>query len=371
MIRSTRERGGQHRRTLAVAARVALPLAGLLSACRGAAPAATDSAIPVLVRPVSSLNRSDVVIVSGDIGTSRMENVGFQVAGRVVRVFPQEGQVVQAGEVIAQLDTTEYQMALNAALAQAREAEDQYHRAQQMHDQKGIPAADFVKVESGYQQAQAQLAMMRKHLADTRLVAPLAGSVARRGIEVGETAAPGYPVFTIVATNPAEVRVGVPEADIGRIRIGQTVEIRVPALNGRRFQGQVKVIGVAADPISRTYSVKIDVANAQQVLRPGMIAEARIQQDNRVNAITVPANAIVPDADGVTQVFVYRPSEKRVYARRVVVGTAYGAEVEVTSGLTSADTVVIGGQNRVREGSRVEVTSPTAGGVSTGGQSTP
>jgi membrane fusion protein, multidrug efflux system len=94
-------------------------------------------------------------------------------------------------------------------------------------------------------------------------------------------------------------------------------------------------------------------------LRPGMIAEARIQQDSRTNALTIPANSVVRDADGATQVFVYSAKDQKVYARRVTVGSAYGKEVEVTSGLTAAETIVVGGQHRVREGSKVEVSAAT------------
>ena len=104
-------------------------------------------------------------------------------------------------------------------------------------------------------------------------------------------------------------------------------------------------------------AVKITVPNGRRLLRPGMIAEARIQQDGQVSAITIPASAIVRDADGATQVFAYNPADKRVYARRITVGTVYGKEVEVLAGLTSKEMIVVGGQHRIREGSKVEATT--------------
>ena len=332
---------------------------------QGAKPSSTVEAIPVLVRQVSALNRSNVVVVSGDVEASRMGNVGFQVPGRVVHVWPEEGDIVQAGEPLAQLDTTEYVLQLSMASAQTRQAEDQFRRLQQMNQQQGIPPADFVKIETGLQQAQAQQALVRKHLTDARLVAPISGAIARRGIEVGEQAAPGMPVFTIITTDPIQVRVGVPESEIGRIRVGQSAEVRVPALPNHRFEGRVKLISAAADPMSRTYNVKISMANPGRVLRPGMIAEARIQQDSRTNALTIPANSVVRDADGATQVFVYSAKDQKVYARRVTVGSAYGKEVEVTSGLTAAEMIVVGGQHRVREGSKVEVSAATTAAATT------
>jgi membrane fusion protein (multidrug efflux system) len=326
-----------------------------LYACSKPQPVA--EVLPVLVRQVSGVNRSDLVVVSGDVEASRSGNLGFQIPGRVVHVWPEEGEFVQAGQPLAQLDTTEYALQLVMASATARQAEDQFKRLQQMYDKQGIPPADFVKMETGLQQARAQMALVRHNLANTRLVAPLGGAVARRGIEVGEMAAPGMPVFTIIATDPVQIRAGVPEAEVGRIRVGQKAEIRVPAIPNQKFYGNVKLIGVAADPMSRTYTVKITVPNGRRLLRPGMIAEARIQQDSQVSAITIPASAIVRDADGATQVFAYNPADKRVYARRITVGTVYGKEVEVLAGLTSKEMIVVGGQHRIREGSKVEATT--------------
>jgi RND family efflux transporter MFP subunit len=286
-------------------------------------------------------------------------------------VWPEEGDFVQAGQPLAQLDTTQYRLQLAMATAAVRGAEDQYKRLQQMNQAQGIAPADFVKIETGLEQARTQQAIVRDNLANTRLIAPISGTVARRGIEVGEQAAPGMPIFTIIATDPIQVRAGVPEAEIGRIRLGQTVEIRVPALPNNKFSGQVKLIGVAADPTSRTYMVKITVANSRKLLRPGMIAEARIKQDSQIVALTVPATAIVRDADGATQVFIYNPADKKVFARRITVGTVYGKEVEVTSGLSGKDMVVVGGQHRIREGSTVEATTNTETAIAVEPRKTP
>jgi membrane fusion protein, multidrug efflux system len=347
---------------------VAILAASLLG---GKKPEAIAQTIPVLVRLASTVDRSDVIVVSGDVEASRSGNVGFQVPGRVTQVWPEEGQVVQAGQPLAQLDTTQYHLQLVMATAATRQAEDQFKRLQQMYDQQGVPPADFVKIETGVAQARAQQSLIRQSLSDTRLVAPISGAIARRGIEVGEQAAPGMPVFTIIATDPVQVRAGIPEAEIGRIRVGQTAEIRIPALPTKKFEGRVKLVGVAADPSSRTYNVKITVPNPGHLLRPGMIAEARIRQEGRVSTITIPASAVVRDGEGATQVFVYRPADKRVYARRVTVGSVYGKEVEVTAGLTANDQIVVGGQHRVREGSQVEAQTAKASDIAVDSRAKP
>jgi len=115
----------------------------------------------------------------------------------------------------------------------------------------------------------------------------------------------------------------------------------------------VTMIGVSADPASRTYPVKLALPNPGRALLPGMIAEARISGARMTRALTVPGDAIVHDAEGATRVFVYSPAERRVYGRRVTVGAPIDREVEVRDGLTLDDLVVIAGQQRVRDGARV------------------
>src|SRR5690606_16476297 len=121
----------------------------------------------------------------------------------------------------------------------------------------------------------------------------------------------------------------------------QRATVTIPSLGDAVVQGRVSVVGIAADPASRTYSVKIEVRNSDRRIRPGMIAEVRVENDAMITALTLPAEAIVRDADGVTRVFVYDEGESRVHARRVEVGSAYGTEVEIRSGLEGGELVVV------------------------------
>jgi len=117
------------------------------------------------------------------------------------------------------------------------------------------------------------------------------------------------------------------------------------------------LINVAADPATRTYMARIRVANPKHVLKVGMIAEARIKSDSEREAMTLAGESVVRDAQGATMVFVYYPDQKRVYAKRVATGTVYGRAIEIRSGLTGDEQIVVAGQERLRDGLAV-----TAGG---------
>ncbi len=379
----------------------------LLTSCAHETHAAGDQAVPVQVRTPAVVERAESVSASGSVEGSETADVAFQVGGRVVRVLVEEGQHVSKGQLLAEIDPTDYRNAFNAAVAQkeaaaavAQKADagprkqeleqarieynrwaDEYKRMKFLVERKSLPPNDFQKVEAAYNAAKeryemaeegtrqedratataqahgadAQASEEQKRLNDTRLVAPISGSIGMRRVDPGQTVAAGIPVFSIVELNPVKVRVGVPEADIGRVHQGAAAEVSVPSLDGRRFAGKVAIIGVAAEPASRTYTVKILVPNPGPVLLSGMVAEARIFGPAKIKSLTIPGEAIVPDPEGAPNVYVYFPDRRRVYARRVQLGIPIGSEVEVRSGLHGGEQIVVAGQQKVREGSVVEI----------------
>jgi membrane fusion protein (multidrug efflux system) len=270
---------------------------------------------------------------------------------------------------------------LEQARAAWEQADDEYRRMKTLYERKSLAPNDFKKIEAHWRvtaqkyeeakegarkediaaaqakagQAAAAAKLQQKRLADTKLASPISGVVARRLAEPGEMIAAGMPVIAVMDLNPVRVQVGVPETEIARVRVGQKASVRIPSMGGREFEGKVELTGFAADPQSRTFPVRLLVPNPGLVLRAGMIAEAEIESDARVKAMTVPGEAVVRDAQGATLVYVHYPERQRVFERRVEVGAARGTEVEITSGLTATDQVVIAGQGQVREGSLVRI----------------
>ena len=364
--------------------------------------------MPVQVRAPAIVDRAESVSASGSVEGSETADVAFQVNGRVASVLVEEGQHVTKGQLLAELEPTDYRNAFNGAAAQKEAAlavaekaeaglrkqeleqaridferwEDEYKRMKFLVERKSLPPNDFQKIEAAYNASRERYQMAQegtrkedrasataqahaadalaseeqKRLNDTRLLAPVSGNIAMRRVDPGQTIAAGMPVFSIVELNPAKVRVGVPEAEIGKVNQGAAAEVSLPSLGGRRFTGKVAIIGVAAEPASRTYTVKILVPNPGPVLLAGMVAEARIIGPAKVRSLTIPAEAVVPDPQGAPNVYVYSPDRKRVFARRVEVGSPAGDEVEIRSGLRAGEQVVVAGQQKVRDGSLVEVT---------------
>jgi RND family efflux transporter MFP subunit len=314
------------------------------------------TATAVRVRAALAVERPAVVNASGTVDANMTADVAFQVSGRIVRVAVEEGQAVKAGQLLAAIDPTDYQLSMQQATASAEQSKAEFERMRDLFQRGSLAPNDFQKFEAATKVAAANAALAAERLGHTRLVAPISGVIARRAIDLGEMAAPGNPVFTIVAVDPVTIRVGIPESQIGLIRRNASARIVVAAMAGQPFAARVTTIGVSADPASRTYPVKIDIPNPGRALLPGMIAEAQINGNRMTRALTIPGEAVVRDAEGATLVFVYFPAEQRVYSRRVTVGAPIDREIEITGGIGPNELVVIAGQERIRDGATVAAT---------------
>lgn len=330
---------------------------------------------PVQVRTPLKVERPETVEVSGSVSSpDAPADVPFLVNGRVVRVAVHEGDFVRKGQMLAALDPTDYSLGVNAAEAQTaaakvaqERAEDEYQRMKRLFESKSLPPNDFHKFEAASKASQEQLnqavasaKLARKHLSDATLRAPVDGYISRRGVEPGNMASAGVPAFQIVTLDPVEVVVGVPETGIHLVRVGQPVQVHIPALPGESFSGMIREINVAADAATRTYTTRVRVPNPLHHLRVGMIAEAEIRSNQVVKAMTVPASAILRDPQGASLVFVYYPEQKRVFSKHVEVGRAMGEEVEIRSGVQADEQVVTGGQQTLRDGIAVEAVAASS-----------
>ncbi len=338
-----------------------------LQACasNSTAEQAVSMPIPVKIGKALPVDGHEEVAVSGTIASpAAPSDVSFLVSGKVIQVGPREGDHVRKGQLLATIDQTDYQLALTTAEKQTEmariafeRAEDEHRRMKILFDSKSLAPNDYEKYKSAYEstkqqheQAVASERISRKRLSDAELRSPIDGFISRRSIEPGQMASAGQTVFEIVKLDTVEVSVGVPETDVHLVRVRQQAAITLPALPGDSFTGVVRLVNVSADPATRTFKTRISIPNSKHTLRIGMVAEARIRGDKVVKMLTVPVDAIVRDAQGATMVYVYYPDQQRVYAKRVEIGAPCERDLDVKSGLTGTELIVLAGQTRLRDG---------------------
>lgn len=298
--------------------------------------------------------------VSGEqySGTVEAENgtpLSFAVAGTVQAVHVKMGQRVKAGQLIATLNPATAQSAYDATRAALDQAEDALRRMKELHDKGSLPAIKWVEVQSQVEQARSAEQIAAKNLRDCRLLAPAGGVIAEKSIETGQNVVPGVAVAQLVSTAQLKVKIAVPETEIAGVSVGQQATVAVPALGGQTFVGRVTEKGVVAQPLSRSYDVKVRVEGQGSELMPGMVTEVNLLPEGADTVQTVlPARIVQLDEHNRT--FVWTVVHGKAHRTFVRTGT-YGAggDVEVLSGLKAGDTVILDGTQKVCEGTEVSL----------------
>jgi len=211
-----------------------------------------------------------------------------------------------------------------------------------------------VEMESNLQQAQSSLSLAKNNLNKCNLYAPESGVIGKRNIEpgmnsLGNVNAP----IELVKINTVYVKVAVPENEINLIKKGQKATFKVSALNDEQFEGIVTNVGVVADAVSRTYEVKITVANTKMELKPGMVCDVKLGVHEKRSVVGVPFQSVDKDDTNNNYVYVVNEATKTVSKRIVKVGNYQGDYVEILSGVTVGEKVVSSGIHKLSEGCKV------------------
>ncbi len=325
----------------------------LLSSCGGQKEEQTKAPTRVKTQVVSSGSVDHAQTYVGIVEESEATAVSFTSMGVVTRVLVDEGQMVSRGQLIAIMEDTQARNMLSNAQAQMAQANDAYARMKQLYDQHALAEMKWVETQSQVAQAKSQLEMAKKNLADCRLTAPVSGVIGRKQIGAGETALPSQAVVSILDISTVKVKVAVPEAEIGGITANTPTSINVDAIDGS-YQGGLIEKGVQADVLTHTYDVRIDVANNDRRLLPGMVASVRFISDGSqgTSARSVPVTSVQKKADG--SLFVWTVAQDSTAHRTTVkIGGTQGNYVSVTEGLSMGQRIVTEGYQKLSKNTKV------------------
>lgn len=329
----------------------------LATGCRRAEqPAAVVPAVEVIRLEPRALPAE--IVASGVIEAVDKAQVGFLVPGRVLRVLVEDGESVAAGQLLAQLDDADFQDARAVAEARLAEIAARHERLRQLRELGSLTATDFEKIDAALKEAQAGAELARRRVDYTSLQAPFAGRVVRHGVAAGTVVAPGLPVVSVLAPSPVWAVLSVPEVDAPRLRPGQAVRLTLAATGGSEVVGEVEAILPQAEPLSRTFAVKIRLANADGVFRPGNVVTARIAAGESRPALSLPPEVIQRYPDGGLYVWTVDATTLTVARRIVGIGRVRETEVEIVAGLESGALVVRGGTVPLFDGMAVKLSQP-------------
>jgi membrane fusion protein, multidrug efflux system len=310
--------------------------------------------VSVSVQKVESSPVSEDIKVSGNITGYKTVRMGFLVAGKVNYIAVHEGETIHAGELLASLDPESYEIALEMADANLSQMQDDYKRIKELYDRNSVTESDYVKITNGLRATKAQRRLHVKNLEDTRLYAPITGVLLKRGIEEGEITDKGMPVFGVSDIYKVKAIASIPEMELRYIKLGDRAGVYIPSLDSGFF-GRIVEIGTLAEPSTRTFDVKIELNNPDLLIRPGMTAEVSIKTGISKDYFSIPANAILHDVNNASYVFVADTFRKQAFKRNVSLGKIVGDNIEIVSGLNRDELVILSGQNKLSNGTQINV----------------
>jgi len=353
------DQGGTVGQLLALAkgdGRAAAPAPAAAGAGTPARPMPVE-AVPVKTGPVTR-----TVTAVGSLMSSESVVIRPEVAGRITEIAFSEGMPVTKGTVLVRLDDA----VARATLAQARASlvfsRNDLNRAAELFRQNSGTAKAREQAQAKLQADEAAVQLAQAHLDKLTLVAPFDGVLGLRSVSVGDVVQPGAALVNLEAIDQLKLDFRVPEAYLAAVRVGQTIDVSVDAFPGRSFQGTVYAINPLLDVNGRAVVIRAQVPNAGLELRPGLFARVVLALTENPSAMLVPEQALF--AQG-TQQLLYRVVDGKAALTKVSIGVRRNGEVEITQGVTPDDTVVTGGQIKIRDGAPVAVAGPAPPAAST------
>lgn len=335
-------------------AAVALLWAGCQSGTTNSTTAPAGQPIRVKVQKIGLVAGQNSRSYTGTLEESVSVPLSFLVTGNVEKVLVEEGQRVSKGQLLAVLNSESYRNAYQVSLAKARQAQDAFDRLDAVYKKGSLPEVKYVEIQTGLEQARSMAAISEKNVKDCQLYAPSAGIIGKRMTEPGMSVVPGNPVFQLVKIEKVKASIPVPEKEISAMVKGEKALVRVSAISEQPFEGEVKEIGVLSNPLSHTYTVKIELNNPEGTLKPGMVCEATVTHAaTAAGRMVVPLSAIQQNGQGEKYVFVANGG--RSEQRRIETGALDGNGVMVTKGLSAGDLLITEGWQKIGNQSAIEI----------------
>jgi len=351
------------KKRLTVAAALALALTGALAfsltgrAKTGDKP---ETVRPVRVQKIESGPTREVTTFAGEVRARFETPMAFRVPGRIVRRHVDVGTSVRKGDLVAALDHTDYQLSAQNLSAQVASAEADFNfqiaelaRGAELLQKGFISKTDYDRRQNVHAGAKAKLDQARAALTQARnqtdytsLRALSDGVVTGVDAETGQVVAAGQTVVRIARLEEKEVVISVPENRLDEMRSADAIRVGLWAHPGNSYRGRVREISPGADPVTRTYIVKVSVLDPDRAVQIGMTATVGVDRKAGDGRPLIPLSALVARNDQ-TFVWVVDPATSTVDLAPVTLGTYHGNSVSIAAGLRNPDYVVTAGVHKL------------------------
>lgn len=334
---------------------IGLVLAGLLAGC-GKDPADAERGPPagptkVVTRIVEPQPLVDEIQALGTARANESVEIKPRISSIVTRVAFAEGQLVDAGDLLLELENSEIRAGLAVAEAALSESRSTYKRSESLIGTAAISASSLEQLRAAMHVDEAQVEAARARLENTVIRAPFSGRIGLRRVSPGSFVDTSTVITTLDDTETIKLDFTIPETFLTAVRTGMNILAHSLVYPERVFSGAVASIDTRLDPVARSIQVRALLPNPEGLLKPGMFLTVDLQRD-RGDVLMAPEEAIVPERD---EQYIYQVVDGTVTRRRVTLGRRIPGLVEITEGLEAGAIVVTEGTHKIQEGSAVEI----------------
>jgi membrane fusion protein (multidrug efflux system) len=314
----------------------------------------TVPAIDVAAAPAQEVDWQEKISSIGVAEALQGVDISGSESGNVVEILFDSGTKVQAGQPLVKLDTSKEDADLKATLAQIPAAKTDLERKKRLIKSGAVGQSDVDDAQSKYDSLVAQSGSLKATIARRTLKAPFGGILGIRKVNLGQYLQPGDQVANLQDLSVMRMRFLVAQKDFGKIKIGQPIEARFDAYPGEVFKGKISTIEPSVKYQSGIIPIQADVPNADEKLLPGMYASLDVLLPGQSKKVIVPAGAITFNLYGES-VYVVDQAAGTVQQVTVQTGATRGNAVTIEKGLKAGDLVVVAGQLKLSNGSKVKV----------------
>lgn len=270
-----------------------------------------DDRVLVEVEPAAKGSVGDFLTTTGLLESEAMADIVPEASGLVTRVLVEEGDVVRAGQVLAELANPSLEAGADRASVEIEVARQELSRAEALHQRGAISDVELETARQRVRTAETSWSEARQTAGFTRLKSPIAGTVSAREVRIGELAG-GKRAFQVVDLDRLRVVVSLPERDVARVHAGQRVELQGAYDETARATGSVLRVSPVVDATTGTARVTITVDPGQRALRPGQFVSVRIELDRKSDVLTVKREAVVwEDGEPLAWIVADAPPEEK------------------------------------------------------------
>jgi membrane fusion protein (multidrug efflux system) len=291
----------------------------------------------------------------GSVLANELVEIKSETEGTVQEIQFKEGQRVEKGDLLLQLDETKFSTALAEAESNYKLSEANFDRAKQLFKDRLISQQDYDQAAAMFNLNQATVDRRKRELKDARIYAPFSGVTGNRNISPGQVISKNTTLAWLVDLDPVKVEINVPERFLSQVRVGQDLELSVAAFADKKFKGKVYFIAPSVDPATRTAVVKAEVPNPEHELKPGMFAGLELTLKIRDNAVVIPEIAINKLLEGDRANVYIVDADSTVRTKEVKLGVRLPGQVEILGGLEGGEKVIVEGIQKVGPGAKVRI----------------